>query len=49
MGLGDYLSDRTEHDYAANEQRIAKWECKNDLHAQAVGMVQVYEDAEEQC
>lgn len=49
MGLGDYLSDCTEHDYAGNEQRIAKWECKNDLHAQAVGTVQVYEDAEERC
>lgn len=43
MGFGDYLSSKTEQNYAAYEKKIVDWDVEDDLHAQALNMVEVYE------
>eukprot|EP00793_Prasinoderma_coloniale_P007074 PRCOL_00006926-RA len=43
MGLGDYLSEKSEVEYIKQEEKRERWEMANNLDGEKVEMVQLYE------
>lgn len=42
MGIGDYISSKSEHEYATAERDRELWECKHNIAAEKDEMLELY-------
>jgi vacuolar iron transporter family protein len=42
MGIGDYISSKSEHEFASMERQRELWECEHNIKAEKEEMMELY-------